>query len=729
MTARPQFAYDCPRITVYTLRFAILRGDIDTFHYLMERAVHEHDRLRQEPWTLLEAAAFHKDPSTFSAVVKYGLDVTQINESGSGSALAAASASNQLELVRRLYHLGVDISTIAVGFDNDDLVFKNSPNLESLLVDSNPDWFGSERRCRLDLSLASINGMAALHAAVKNQNREIVEFLISNGANVNQCYYPPGYQYSCSPVFPLQVATYYGNETLVSMLLDAGADPNSVAGDVMKELFNFSSFRSVVGRPSLRIALELGSKNIFELLLRRGAYMPTLSIGSEEWDPLLSAAQGRNHQLVRTVFHQYRTANVAIHKALAECIRHCGELWAELIECGSIPPKDVYCEEVLCAAVERGDAELVQKLLKDARINLEEFPPGYAAAGFALAARLRKYDMFPSFVNAGAKPYERLVSTGESPIAIAILCASTGLLAKKHLELLIDECEPPGIGSYEHEMWRDSMYSACRHAIHQRQLDLVTLMVSKGVDAKWVPAGETTHLQLSLNWGSFDIAEYLLDLGADPNTPATPRYGGLATHTPLQSAAQYSSKIFERLLKIGADIHAKPAITHGATALQLAAMSGHFQNLNILLKAGARINEPAGQYEGRTAIEGAAEHGRLNMVRYLLEAGADIRGRRNKNYRRTVWRAWESGHRTVVCMIQEWKGEKYGQKDCEDIESILESMTFDELAFESVAAKADFENWFNQDETVSTMHPEGAVYYLDGKRIGWERERALRRAQ
>jgi len=234
LTARPQFAYDCPRITVYTLRFAILRGDIDTFHYLMERAVHEHDRLRQEPWTLLEAAAFHKDPSTFSAVVKYGLDVTQINESGSGSALAAASASNQLELVRRLYHLGVDISTIAVGFDNDDLVFKNSPNLESLLVDSNPDWFGSERRCRLDLSLASINGMAALHAAVKNQNREIVEFLISNGANVNQCYYPPGYQYSCSPVFPLQVATYYGNETLVSMLLDAGADPNSVAGDVMK---------------------------------------------------------------------------------------------------------------------------------------------------------------------------------------------------------------------------------------------------------------------------------------------------------------------------------------------------------------------------------------------------------------------------------------------------------------------------------------------------------------
>ena len=80
-------------------------------------------------------------------------------------------------------------------------------------------------------------------------------------------------------------------------------------------------------------------------------------------------------------------------------------------------------------------------------------------------------------------------------------------------------------------------------------------------------------------------------------------------------------------------------------------------------------------------------------------------------------------------MIQEWKGEKYGQNDCEDVESILESMTFDELAFESVAAKADFENWFNHSESARNIYPEGVVSYLDNERKYWEKNWILRRSR
>jgi hypothetical protein len=42
-------------------------------------------------------------------------------------------------------------------------------------------------------------------------------------------------------------------------------------------------------------------------------------------------------------------------------------------------------------------------------------------------------------------------------------------------------------------------------------------------------------------------------------------------------------------------------------------------------------------------------------------------------------------------MIQDWKRENYGQEDCEDVEVILESMTGDELRFESAAVKAGVE--------------------------------------
>jgi hypothetical protein len=127
--------------------------------------------------------------------------------------------------------------------------------------------------------------------------------------------------------------------------------------------------------------------------------------------------------------------------------------------------------------------------------------------------------------------------------------------------------------------------------------------------------------------------------------------------------------------------------------------------LKILLKAGANVNGLPGKHEGRTAIEGAAEHGRLDMVRYLLEAGADIKGRTNMNNRRTVYRAWKEGHRTVVRMIQDWKREKYGHEDCENVEFIMESMTYDELGFESAAARVEVENWEREylEEVMDTI--------------------------
>jgi ankyrin repeat protein len=121
------------------------------------------------------------------------------------------------------------------------------------------------------------------------------------------------------------------------------------------------------------------------------------------------------------------------------------------------------------------------------------------------------------------------------------------------------------------------------------------------------------------------IADYLLDLGANPDQP-------LVGNAPIQNAAEHDSELLERLIRANVDVNTKPAIFQGATVLQRAAAAGNFQSLKILLKVGANVNDLPGKQYGRTAIEGAAEHGRLDMVRYLLEAGADIKGRTNRNY-------------------------------------------------------------------------------------------------
>ena len=77
---------------------------------------------------------------------------------------------------------------------------------------------------------------------------------------------------------------------------------------------------------------------------------------------------------------------------------------------------------------------------------------------------------------------------------------------------------------------------------------------------------------------------------------------------------------------------------------------------------------------GRTALEGAAEQGFLDIVRYLLEIGVEVRGRENKMYRRSVYRAWTEGNTVVAEMIQDFKRARYGLADCVPVEEIVGSM-------------------------------------------------------
>lgn len=143
----------------------------------------------------------------------------------------------------------------------------------------------------------------------------------------------------------------------------------------------------------------------------------------------------------------------------------------------------------------------------------------------------------------------------------------------------------------------------------------------------------------------------------------------------------------KKLLDLGADANARAIDEQGATALQFAAPNGNFDIVNMLLTAVADVNATPAAYDGRTAIEGAAEWGRLDMVRYLLDNGADVRGPDSPSYRRSIYRAWTEGHRTVVRMIQEWKTERYGQDSCEDPERILSTMSIAELDFADHAAR------------------------------------------
>jgi ankyrin repeat protein len=534
LTARLQFGYECPSITVYTLRLAILRGDIEMFDYLMQHPSCDANRIHSQSWILVEAAAFHKDPRTFQAAMRHGLDVSQRNNLGRGSALAAAVASNHIEIARQLHYLGADPDILAVGIE-----YRACP-------DDDRDVH----------QLRSIEGMAALHVAVVTRNLEMVNFMISIGANVNQCCDTEGWWQTNRRVFPIQIAAYHGNEVLVRRLLDADANADALTGSPLSHIDN-CLLTSMVGRCPLRVALEEGKRPVFQLLLDRGARLPATSDGDRYWNPLISAMHGGDHQLVRELCHDIGHLHRITGKDLAHYISDHGcARGVDIFELGIIAPEDLHCPEMLCAAVQRKNVALVYKILNSARTRFGGLPPGFGAIGFALAIRLQVESLFQVFLDAGITPYEQPVQIdykdygfGAVPPRCALVEATrfavdrqTPMDESKEADVseglfdqLIEVCDPPDSDSIEYGTWRLSMFCACTQAVTWGRFAALNKLISKGRNLNWVPDGRETLLQCAISKpDEKGMANHLLDLGVNPDPPPL---SDCFSSAPIQAAA------------------------------------------------------------------------------------------------------------------------------------------------------------------------------------------------
>ncbi|KAF2264072.1 ankyrin [Lojkania enalia] len=698
LTPRPQFDSRCPEISIYTLRSATLRGDFDIFQYLVDQNPALLDTMKSKPWILYEAAAIQEDLSIFQYLLNNNVDVTKMDDNGKGSALAAACFTTNMPLIRHLIELGVDVNSVALGdscrqnsFDDADTLERNFPR--------------------------GIRDKSALQIAVENDQLSLVHFLLSKRADANQC---------CG-AYPLQIAVCKGNDSLVGLLLDAGAKVHprtKISGNYEiweKGLFDPRlSFRT--DYPAIQIALEKGYLKIFHALRARKATIPRRSsnvdVRNEEWNPLESAMVGGCRELVLEVIKDTGSSEWGTPECLAMCVQKFSYGYAlELIDIGLFT-RELYDLVILCQAVYEGDEQLVETLLSKSQLENRGILLGYGAVGLTLAVKLRKEGMISRFLKAGIKPHELVPVTIQGILEHPpgrVKCAlqeAFALLDIKETELSDSlEMAMRLLNSYgsklqeiDYVLQNRGILLAFREALATGRLDAVKMILSTGINVKEIDRrvgvdridnrklSSLQYLYYSrsrLENETSHVAKVLLEHGADPDPSKT---GFFELDTPLQLAAMYdSAPLIKLLLGYEANVNAKANLCRSATALQFAAINGNFEILNMLLEAGADINAPPGGYKGRSAIEGASEWGRIDMVQYLLEAGSDVKGRTNQNYRRSIYRAWENGHRTLVRMIQNWKTERYGARDCEEIHIILESMTRDELDFADAGAKKIYE--------------------------------------
>ncbi|KAF9772059.1 hypothetical protein IL306_010259, partial [Fusarium sp. DS 682] len=212
--------------------------------------------------------------------------------------------------------------------------------------------------------------------------------------------------------------------------------------------------------------------------------------------------------------------------------------------------------------------------------------------------------------------------------------------------------------------WGSMLNPLCCSAARKGLLEIVMVLVEAGVeinspysilDVHNLPL--TAPLMEAVDAGHINVLEYLLQKGADPNSPtlvyrnalepaatlggskgiqackilikagADPKAGitSIRDYNALQRACKRGEwEIVKLLLDAGADVNVSPMVGNSDTALELSIESEDIQVINLVLSYGADVN--AQSFQGTTALLAACslEKPRLDIVELLIRAGAKV---------------------------------------------------------------------------------------------------------
>jgi ankyrin repeat protein len=153
-------------------------------------------------------------------------------------------------------------------------------------------------------------------------------------------------------------------------------------------------------------------------------------------------------------------------------------------------------------------------------------------------------------------------------------------------------------------------------AVHGR-IDIIKLLLAHGADPN--SAGNQGLLVAAINSGKLSVVQLLMEAGARVRDFSRKSSG---EDVLVAAIWKGNPKILKYLLDHGADPNGIDAI-NGGTAIQLAAIRGDVDVMQMLLAAGADINHR--NHNGMTALMLACQEGQIKAAEFLLAHGADPR--------------------------------------------------------------------------------------------------------
>ncbi|KAL8993605.1 MAG: hypothetical protein Q9169_006219 [Polycauliona sp. 2 TL-2023] len=515
---------------------------------------------------------------------------------GESTALSAAACNQQYDAVQLLLnhnadpnlmcgHYGTALQRAAYRHGASNLVETLITHGADVNLDSEPSEEDDDDGC-----------ITALQCAAKSGDVAIIQSLVTNGAHLsierNDSYFKSA----------LHTAAFYGNIEAVKLLLELGSDVNLSGGTT---------------GTCLQAAATKGQTEVIGILLDAGAEINEHDIGSYG-SALIAAIVNLKQDTVVLLLERGAdpslVAGLNYHCpiiAASRCNQSADEVQL-LIDAGAnVNAQGGTWHTALQAAAVDGDDDAMRVLL-DAGADMNAVGGMY---GSALAAAYREGYYFCTGLL-----WERGVSKKlRGGMMVTPLVSALSGACQTLITFLIKEhhADP---NEHSNDFWGSPLHY-CIY-IHREDSDvLVNLFLEHGADPNGIgPAGlggyYGTPLNAAVARDEPQLMKLLLDKGADPNIR-----GNREGWTALQLACLYDRpEAFRILLEHEPDLNAHGC--HG-TPLQAAAYSGAKPLVRELLHRGADLNV-SGQGRYGHSLQSAAIRAREDVVRFLIKRGADI---------------------------------------------------------------------------------------------------------
>ena len=245
-----------------------------------------------------------------------------------------------------------------------------------------------------------------------------------------------------------------------------------------------------------------------------------------------------------------------------------------------------------------------------------------------------------------------LFAMGAAPLAITG-CARRGATTSPSPLPPPSETAQPVVETHAPE--DDDLTEELLRAAETGDADRVAELLAAGVDPHAAGRPRATALHVAAYRGHQQVAQLLLDRGADANAQTHLEYGYSG---PLHGAAGGGDVELARLLiKHGAVVDLGDR--WGCAPLHGAAECGHVEMVEFLLDNGARVNGQG--FHRQKPLHYAARAGHLDVVKTLVRHGAEVNVQR-KDGSTPLSRALEEGYMEVAEFLR-----AHGAKEPEEL--------------------------------------------------------------